>query len=158
MELSHAGIILLGKLEGREKQIYLDSGGAPTIGVGHLLTKGERMSGKLMVQGVVARWGDGLTDAQIDQLLEQDLRPVTRILTADVEAGVLMKQTQFDALCCFVFNVGVAAYKTSTLRRKLLAGEYDAIPGQFRRWVYDNGAVVQGLKNRREAEIALWES
>ena len=27
---------------------------------------------------------------------------------------------------------------------------------QLRRWVYDNGVVVQGVRNRREAEIALW--
>jgi ribosomal protein L14E/L6E/L27E len=35
-------------------------------------------------------------------------------------------------------------------------GKYEEVPGQFKRWVYSGGKKVNGLVNRRENEIQLW--
>lgn len=67
---------------------------------------------------------------------------------------VPLNQNQFDALVSFAYNVGGENFRTSTLLQKLNAGDYAAVPGQLRRWNKSDGAVVQGLINRREQEVA----
>ena len=62
------------------------------------------------------------------------------------------------ALVSFAFNVGDGAFRSSTLLRLLNQGQYDQVPAQLRRWNMDNGHVVQGLINRRNKEIALWNT
>ena len=46
----------------------------------------------------------------------------------------------FDALGSFAFNLGAGALQRSTLRRKVNRAEHDAVPGEFRRWVWAGGA------------------
>ena len=152
--LTPEGYAALCQWEGRRLQVYLDSGGAPTIGIGHLLTRAERSSGKLCIDGATVHYQKGLTLAQCDTLLEEDLAPVSGVI--HVRVHVPLTPHQRDALILFVFNVGIAAFAGSTLLRLLNHGDYAAVPEQLRRWVYDNGVVVPGLRNRREAEIALW--
>jgi len=67
-----------------------------------------------------------------------------------------LNRNQFTALVSFVFNVGVTAFRESTLLRVLNFGRYTEVPSQLKRWIYDNGVVVNGLINRRNAEIELW--
>lgn len=149
-----AGKALFAEWEGLELREYLDSGGAPTIGIGHLLTPAERRSGKLAIAGEALRYRDGLTEAQCWTLLEQDLDPVERCVNQRVH--VPLGQNQFDALVSFVLNVGEGAFAGSTLLRLLNQGLYGDVPAQLRRWVFDNGIRVRGLVNRREKEITLW--
>lgn len=148
----------LESIEGREKFVYLDSGGAPTIGLGHLLTKSERMSGKIIIGSVPVKYVNGLTDEQIDKLAAQDIAVVVKAINRLVK--VPLNQNQFDALVSFVFNIGVGNSKSgfagSKLLKKLNSGLYAEVPFQMRRWIWDNGVKVNGLKNRREKEVALW--
>jgi lysozyme len=59
----------------------------------------------------------------------------------------------------FVFNIGVGAWNGSTARRDLEAGKMTAIPTEMRRWVHDDhGNVIEGLVNRREHEISLFNT
>jgi len=140
--------------EGVEHQLYLDSGNAPTIGVGHLLTRDERTSGKIIIKDKPVKYHEGLDFEQVTALLSQDLRPVEGMV--DKLVIVPLKQCQFDALVCFAFNVGASAFKDSTLLKSLNAKLYDRIPEQLKRWVHDGGKVVPGLVNRRNNEIKLW--
>lgn len=59
------------------------------------------------------------------------------------------------ALIDFTFNLGSGQLKASTLRRKVNAGDWDAVPGELRKWVKGGGRVLRGLVLRREAEVAL---
>ena len=154
--LSPAGRELLRECEGLRTQMYLDSGGAPTIGVGHLLTPGERRSVTLRIEGATVHWHNGLSEAQCWALLEQDLARFTQTVSKSVH--VILQAHQFDALVIFTFNVGERAFLESTLLRLLNTGDYGAVPRQLRRWVRDNGKVVPGLVARREKEIALWSA
>lgn len=156
MNISDNGIALLKQIEGVEPKAYLDSGGQLTIGVGHLLNKSERHSGKIWIAGKPVKYSAGLADHDIVLLLKSDLAKTEKDVNRLVH--VPLNQNQFDALVSFVFNIGSGAFTASTLRRMLNAGDYGAVPGQMRRWVRDNGELVQGLLNRRAKEIALWEA
>jgi lysozyme len=156
MNFSLQGRHLLDRLEGRSATVYLDSGGAPTIGIGHLLTKSERLSGKIRIGVSRLPYQPGLNPTQIERLLNQDLKPIETILSLEPYCQALT-QSQYDVLCCFVFNVGIRAFMMSTLRKRLQTGDFAAVPAQLRRWVYDNGQIIQGLVNRREQEVLLWQ-
>ena len=69
---------------------------------------------------------------------------------------VPLKQNQFDALVSWVFNLGPANLKASTMLKFLNAGDYHLVPSQMKRWNKAGGEVKQGLVRRREAESVLW--
>jgi lysozyme len=154
MSMSQHGLDLLTQWEGCELRVYNDAAGLPTIGVGHLLTKSELMSGKITIAGVPVQYANGLTQQQAEQLLAQDLDPTEAAVNNGVK--VALSQNQFDALTSFTFNVGAAAFTGSTLLRLLNQGQYAQVPDQLMRWTRAGGRVVQGLVNRRQNEIKLW--
>lgn len=156
MQVGPHGKMLFKEWEGLVPHEYLDSGGAPTIGIGHLLTRSERTSGKIILRGQSLDYRNGFTEQQCWDLLDQDLDGVERTINDAVK--VPLNQNQFDALVSFAFNVGDNAFRDSTLLKLLNQGQYDQVPAQLRRWVRDNGHVVQGLINRREKEIVLWNT
>src|SRR2546430_581498 len=148
MQMSEHGLGLLEKWEGFELNVYKDSAGLPTIGVGHLLTKSELSSGKILLNGVPVQYSGGLTNQQVLDLLGQDVKPAELAVNNGVK--VALNQNQFDALVSFTFNVGVAAFAASTLLKVLNQEQYTALPTQFLRWVRSGGQVVQGLVNLRQ--------
>jgi lysozyme len=154
MTMSDKGKQLLANWEGLELKVYKDVAGLPTIGVGHLLTKSELTSGKITINGDPVRYADGLTKEQAIDLLGQDLKRFEDAVNEGVK--VTLAQNQFDALVSFSFNVGVGAFQKSTLLKEVNKGKSDEVPTQLLRWVKSGGRVVQGLVNRRNNEIALW--
>lgn len=139
LSFSDAGIEHLKKWEGVELQAYQDTGDVWTIGVGHTSGVTEGMT---------------ITEDQADSLLREDIGWAKSVVNRYVKVPIT--QSQYDTLVSFAFNVGEDQFRTSTLLRKLNAGDYDAVPRQLLRWVYDNGEYIQGLKNRRIAEAAMW--
>jgi lysozyme len=73
MHVGQRGRNLFKEWEGLVTHEYLDSGGAPTIRIGHLLTRSERTSGKIVIRGQAVRYRDGLTEQQCWDLLGEDL-------------------------------------------------------------------------------------
>ena len=154
MRMSDNGKRLLKAWEGAELKEYLDSAGKPTIGVGHLLSEAERASKRLSIGGLSVDYSNGLTESQVLALLAEDL---PRYETAvDDAVTVALNPSQFDALAAFCFNIGIGAFKSSTLVRELNAGNHAKVPDELRRWVNAGGKVSRGLVNRRENEIKLW--
>jgi len=141
--LSPSGMTLIKTFEGLRLKAYLCPAGVPTIGYGH--------TGSVKL-------GDTITAAHAEHLLREDLRRFEAAI--DRLVAVPLTQGQFDALVSFTFNVGTAAFQRSTLRRVLNTGEYDAVPSQFKRWVYGDPKKppLLGLLRRRHAEIARWLS
>jgi lysozyme len=154
MKMSDKGKQLLADWEGLELKLYKDVAGLPTIGVGHLLTRSELTSGKIIINGLVVRYADGITKQQALDLLGQDLQRFEDAVNESVT--VTLSQNQFDALVSFTFNVGSGAFQNSTLLKKLNHGMYDEVPNQLKRWVFAGGQRVRGLEVRRENEIKLW--
>jgi lysozyme len=154
MQMSEQGLELLKQWEGFKSKVYKDSAGLPTIGVGHLITQSEKTSGAIVINGLAVEYANGLTDQQVLDLLGQDVQPAEQAVNNGVK--VALNQDQFDALVSFTFNTGTGAFSSSTLLKVLNQGQYDQVPNQLRRWNKAGGQVVQGLVNRRENEIKLW--
>lgn len=139
----------LEKHEGYVLHAYQDSGGVWTIGVGHT--------------GPDVHPGMTITPAECAGLLQVDALDAMGCVRDAVKVPLTAHQRA--ALTSFVFNVGQNAFLHGgpqggpcTLLALLNQGKYDQVPKQLMRWVHDNGEVVQGLVNRRAAEVALWNS
>jgi len=155
-KISSAGVDLIKKLEGCSRFVYEDQGGYPTIGIGHLLTRTENMTGKIYINGEPVYYHEGLTDQQCVALLIQDL--AVPVNTVNEAVMVPLNQNHFDALVSFVFNIGCCNFKRSNLLRVLNSGNYEKIPEQMKLWCYVKEKVSKGLQKRREAEIKLWKT
>jgi GH24 family phage-related lysozyme (muramidase) len=70
--------------------------------------------------------------------------------------SVNLTQGQFDALVDFAYNVGDQSLCTSTLLKKLNAGDYSGASAEFGKWVNGGGKKLPGLVRRREAERRLF--
>jgi lysozyme len=136
--LSYESAQRIAQHEGYRMVAYPDpgTGGAPwTICRGH--TRG-------VVKGMRA------TPEQCDRWYAEDLRVAERGVQKLVR--VPLKQGEYDSLVSFVFNAGEHNLRTSTLLRKLNAGDRVGSCNEYLRWVYANKMVLNGLKTRRTDE------
>ena len=152
--MSDRGRKMLIELEGSRSHAYRDVAGFLTIGVGHMLTKDELNSGKIQIRGEDVRWRHGLTDDYIGELLAQDLEVYERAVSDN--AIPMLRQGQFDALVSFAFNVGVGAFKGSTMLRRLNLGRIADVPQELSRWIFVGGKSYDALIARRKVEIERW--
>lgn len=139
MKLSNRGLDLIIGFEGLRLSAYTDFGGVWTIGYGH--TSGVRP-------------GQRITASRARALLRDDVATFERAVDRAVK--VPLTQGQFDALVSFSYNCGEGALRSSTLLRKLNAGDYSGARREFARWVKDNGVTLSGLVRRRAAEADLF--
>ena len=140
MNISQEGISLIKKFEGCELEAYQCAAGVWTIGYGSTKDVKE---------------GDTLTQKEADNLLLHEMQEYEGYIKELVK--VPLKQNQFDALVSWVFNLGPANLKASTMLKFLNAGDYHLIPSQIKRWNKAGGKVLEGLVRRREAEALLFE-
>jgi lysozyme len=59
------------------------------------------------------------------------------------------------AIADFAYNLGLTRLKGSTLRRRLLARDWQGACDELAKWIRGGGRVLPGLVLRRAAEIAL---
>ena len=140
MKTSNTGINLIKKFEGFSANEYICPAGKITIGYGHVILPSEHFT--------------TITEDEAIELLKKDLE------SREIELNKLIKvslfQNQFDALISLVYNIGMSNFKSSTLLKFINSNSFDKVPEQFRRWIYVNKQVSNGLKKRREAEIKAW--
>ena len=139
METSNEGISLIQKFEGCELEAYQCSAGVWTIGYGHT---------KDVVEGMT------ITKEQAEQMLVDELHEYENYINEYVT--VALSQNQFDALVSWVYNLGPANLKASTMLKVLNSGKYEDVPAQMKRWNKAGGKVLEGLIRRREAEACLF--
>lgn len=94
--------------------------------------------------------GKRYTDAECDALQASDQAKAEAAV--DRLVRVPIDKYQRAALIDFAYNVGAGRLATSTLLRKLNAGDYAGACAEYRRWSMAGGKVLRGLQNRREAE------
>lgn len=146
--LSPQGAAFIGRYEGFRGHLYDDPAGHCTIGFGHLVHLGPCDGHEPPF------YRQGLTRSEALVLLRNDA--ATRSAAVRQLVTVALTQHEHDALVSFVFNVGAGAFKSSTLLRRLNAGERSAVPAQLMRWTRGGGQVLPGLVRRRIAEGALF--
>ena len=139
MKTSAEGIALIKKFEGLELDSYQCSANVWTLGYGH-------------TQGVAE--GDSCSEEAAEIILVNDLKEFETYVNALVDVD--LDQNQFDALVAWTFNLGPTNLRTSTLLKKLNAGDYNDVPSEIKRWNRAGGQVLDGLIRRREAEALLF--
>ena len=146
MQISDKGIALIKQFEGCKLTAYQDSVGVWTIGYGWTHP----------VDGKPIRAGMTIKQETAERLLKTGLVSYESDVSRLVKVG--LTQGQFDALVSFAYNVGSRALSTSTLLKKLNAGDIKGAADEFLRWNKSGGKVMPGLTNRRKAERALFLS
>ena len=140
MKISEHGLNLIKRFESFSPDVYLCPAKKLTIGYGHVIRKDEPID-----------WV--ITEEEAEYILDRDCD----IAEAAVNSiSVKLNQNQFDALVSFTFNVGVNAFKKSTLVKLLKKGDYNGAGQQFDRWIYGNGRILNGLVRRRDDEKRLF--
>ena len=146
MQTSDKGIALIKQFEDCKLTAYQDSVGVWTIGYGWTQP----------VDGKPIRAGMTIKQETAERLLKTGLVSYESDVSRLVKVG--LTQGQFDALVSFTYNLGARSLSTSTLLRKLNAGDYAAAADEFLRWNKAGGKALNGLTRRREAERALFLS
>ena len=77
------------------------------------------------------------------------------IKAVDESVKVKLNDYQKAALYSFTYNAGVGAFKSSTMLKKLNAGNTKGACDELRRWTYAGGKQWKGLVTRREIEREL---
>lgn len=141
MKTSYIGRKLIKTFEGYRSEAYICPAGRLTIGYGH-------------TSGVQA--GDTCTEEEADIYLQEDLQWAENAVNAQ---KLDINQFQFDALVSFVYNVGVGAFESSTLLKKLKisTAATSEIETEWKKWKYANKVELKGLVRRRAAEYALYK-
>jgi lysozyme len=139
--ISQRGLELIKRFEGFSAQVYRCPAGKWTIGYGHVLTADEPRIHMI-------------DQVQAESLLRQDVGKAEQAVCRLVQLP--LTQGQFDALVSFVYNVGVAAFFSSTLLKKLNLGDFLGASLQLVRWDKVGGERLKGLGLRRAAERAMF--
>lgn len=143
MRTSRSGVDLIKSLEGLRLTSYLDSVGVPTIGYGHT--------------GPEVELGQKIDHQHAEVVLRKDLIRFENAVKDLVK--IELNQHQFDALVSFAFNVGVNAFKNSTLLKRLNNKEdpFTIVKQELPRWNKGlNNKVLEGLTRRRIREVELF--
>lgn len=157
MKVSDSAVEVIKHHEGKRNKPYSCPALLWTIGYGHVLypeqakLKLEERKAYPLQPDHDKIWSDG----GIDAILRSDL---TRF-----ESGVLRlcpdtftRQSHFDALVSFAFNLGLGALQSSTLRMKYNRGDVQGAADEFVKWNKGGGRVLAGLTRRRLEEQALF--
>jgi lysozyme len=146
MKPSQKAVDLIKQFEGFRANAYLCPANVPTIGYGSITWgNGQRV-----------KMGEIVSMATAEKLLLNDLEKRAKALE-----GLKVNQNQFDALISFVYNLGVGAFKGSTLFRKVQQNPEDVtIRSEFMKWnkarVAGKLMELKGLTRRRDAEANLY--
>ena len=147
MHMSQGGLDnLLKKFEGCKLKAYRCPAGVCTIGYGHTSAAGAPE----------VRDGMIITQADAEDILKRDIVKY-EIAVMDL-VKVKLTQNQFDVLVDFAYNAGVGNLKSSTMLKKVNAGDLDAVPAELMKWTKGGGKVLPGLVRRRQAAGAWWSA
>jgi lysozyme len=123
--------------EGYSGTAYKDTAGIATIGFGQ--ADGTKIGDKTdPVRALV----------QLEQSLDEHAKGMVKCIHVPISQG------EYDAYLDFTYNVGVFAFCTSTLNKKLNSGNYDGACKELLNWDKAGGKVVAGLTKRRQEEYA----
>lgn len=137
--MTKQGIELIKSFEGCRLEAYKCQAGVWTIGYGH-------------TQGVYE--GKKITEEEAERLLASDLAKFetgVRNILGTLANG--MSENKIDALVSLAFNIGLGAFKNSTLVKKIKqADAVEAVCNQFLRWRFVGKRTSKGLLRRRIVE------
>lgn len=147
MRTNSEGRSIIKEYEGKRLTAYLCPAGKWTIGWGSTI---------------------GVKKGMVISEHEAELRFIADVECCESSISalvtVLLNDNQLSALVSFVFNFGAEKFRTSTLLKKLNAGDYSGAAKELLRWKYSydlklkKSIVLNGLVRRRKAEAELFLS
>ena len=158
MNVSDRAIKMIKHHEGVRQKPYRCPAKLWTIGVGHVLYPEQ---GKMKIEqrdGFPLKPEDNrtFTMEEVDGILKSDLQRFERGVAT--YCPVELTQGQFDALVSFAFNVGLGTLQRSTLRQKVLRGDFEGAAEEFLKYCMAGGKILKGLQTRRIDERAMFLS
>jgi lysozyme len=132
---------IIKKYESCRLVAYLDANGIPTIGWGH--THDVKM-------------GDVITQEEADMLFDFDLHYLLEYLNSPGVIIGVINQNQVDALISLIYNIGIRAFRDSTLRDYVNEGYVSLAADEFPKWRKSGGKILKGLVKRRAEERSLF--
>lgn len=146
MQMTEAGLALIRQFEGFRGTAYRCPGGIWTIGYGHTAMAGPPDVAE----------GQTMTEADAGALLKADADKFAEGVKAALTRE--LSDAQFSALVSFAYNVGLGAFKSSSVLKAVNAGGFETVPRRLQLWVKGGGRVLPGLVKRRAAEADLFMS
>ena len=143
--LSRKGLTMLVREEGSVPYAYNDPAGHATFGVGHLLHLGPVNDADRKNWGTKANPKPEL----VVPTLKKDIAKYEQAVRRAVRAH--LSQHEFDACVSLCFNIGTAGFASSTVVKRLNAGDDRGAADAFLMW--DNPSM---LRPRRERERRLF--
>jgi lysozyme len=140
-------VTLLAELEGFSEMPYLDSSNTATIGFGTTkYPNGE----------IVSMSDNPITMAYAYSCMRYDMQNISNELN---KLPIRLNQNQFDALICFIYNIGITKFLESTFYDNLKNYIYKGT--ELLQWVYITTKTGKkrkssGLANRRQKEYELF--
>jgi len=106
--------------------------------------------------------GPGIHEGTVwtQEQADADLANRTSILSGQIMDLLTQFPTdgELGAMLSLTYNIGLTAFKESTLLKYFNAGEIEKAADEFLKWVHSGGHFVQGLLNRRRDERNIFLS
>ena len=144
MQVNEAGLALIRAYEGFRAAAYRCPAGVWTIGFGHTSEAGPP----------VVRAGMRVSKAEANTILARDVAMFASDIALMIR--VPLNANQFSALVSFAYNVGVGAFRSSSVLKAVNASDFAAVPRRLNLWVKANGKTLSGLVKRRASEGQLF--
>jgi len=157
VNISKEGSDLLKAIEQLRYKTYDDQTGddidswvhGATIGYGHLIDKSE--------WSVYA--GRTISEDEANDIFISDLVPFE--IAVSVLCPQYLRPHQFDALVILAFNIGIRGFTDSSVRKMVndrnASVAYSSLTAAWSAWNKSQGQIMQGLINRRNAEMNIWD-
>ena len=142
--LSTKGAEFIAQWEGIKLKAYKDTGGVWTIGIGTIIYP----------NGKKVKEGDICTKEEAYSWFKDYIVGVEDLIHKSIK--VPLTQNQFDALVSLIYNIGSTQFIGGSVDDKLNSHQTSAALETWKKYRLDNGKVIQGLVNRRNAEVALF--
>lgn len=141
--ISTTGLALVQEFEGFQSEPAPLADGSWVVGYGHVRAGAP---------------GESVSQTEAADLLVMDVAPVERVVNVLVTQP--LTQSQFDALVSFAFSIGLDAFASSQVLRRVNSGDYVAAACAMDAWrkaeIDGELEVSPALVSRRAAEKALF--
>lgn len=146
MKLPRAAINLIKKYEGLRLNAYRCSAGVWTIGYGHTSAAGEPE----------VKPGMKISKQEAEDIFEKDIQQFANGVEDLIKVSV--SPNQFGAMVSLAFNIGIGAFKKSSVLRFTNQKRFEDAADAFLLWNKAKGKVLKGLVRRRAEEAELFSS
>jgi lysozyme len=151
MKVNQATVDLVKKKEGFKAKAYLCPAGVWTIGYGTTARAGI---------GVDVQQGMTISEKEAERLLRLGLERFASQIRPMIKQPI--NDNQFGAFLSLAYNIGPSAFSKSSALRHFNGGDNASATQAMRAWnkarVKGKLQVLQGLVNRREDEIKLFNT